>query len=305
MSPAPRGLAQSVQTRLLNHARATDTDPNSVLARYGLERFLHRLARSTHADRFVLKGGMLLRVWLGETSRPTRDADLLGYGDCSTRELQRVFRDVCSVAVEPDGVSYSPGSVRAAAIRSEDAYGGQRIRLRGLLGRAQLTVQIDVGIGDAVTPKPVLIDYPSLLDFPRPRLRAYWAETTIAEKLHAITTLGMANSRMRDFFDIYELARRREFDGATLASAIRSTFARRRTPIRPGLPPALTRVFGADDDKQTQWRAFLRKNRLLDAPVALLTAIESIAGFLGPVLASEGAGRKFAGHWPAGDRWLP
>ena len=131
------------------------------MARYGLERFLHRLGRSTHADRFVLKGGMLLRVWLGETSRPTRDADFLGYGDLSA-ELQRIFREVCAVEVEPDGASYAADSVHVAPIRVEDAYGGQRVTLRGLLGKAQLTVQADVGIGDAVTPEPEWIDYPSL-----------------------------------------------------------------------------------------------------------------------------------------------
>jgi predicted nucleotidyltransferase component of viral defense system len=292
-----------VQTRLLNHARAIGADPNSILARYGLERFLHRLGRSTHADRFVLKGGMLLRVWLGETSRPTRDADFLGYGDLSTAELHRIFREVCGVAVEPDGVSYAPGSVRVAPIRVEDAYGGQRITLRGLLGKARLTVQADVGIGDAVTPAPEWIDYPSLLDLPRPRLRVYRSETTIAEKLHAMVILGMANTRMRDFFDIYELARQHEFDGAALASAIRDTFAQRRTPLGPDLPPALTPAFGADNDKQAQWRAFLRKSRLVGAPQELITATEATAGFVGPILAAVGAGRSFAGRWPAGGGW--
>jgi predicted nucleotidyltransferase component of viral defense system len=303
MSPASGGLAQSVQTRLLNHARAIDADPNGILARYGLERFLHRLARSTHADRFVLKGGMLLRVWLGESSRPTRDADLLGYGDLSVVELRRIFREVCVVAVEPDGVSYAADSVRVAPIRVEDAYGGQRVRLRGLLGKAQLTVQVDVGIGDAVTPEPEWLDYPSLLDLPRPRLRAYRPETTIAEKFHAMVILGMANSRMRDFFDIYELARHREFDGLALASAIRDTFARRLTPLEPDLPPALTPVFGADSDKQAQWRAFLRKTKLVDAPQELVIATEAIAGFAGPILAALRAGQSFAGYWPPGGGW--
>jgi predicted nucleotidyltransferase component of viral defense system len=303
VSPAPGGLAQSVRTRLLNHAKAIGADPNGILARYGLERFLHRLARSTHADRFVLKGGMLLRVWLGETSRPTRDADLLGYGDLSTVELRRIFQDVCVVAVEQDGVSYAPDTVHVAPIRVEDAYGGQRVRLRGLLGKAKLTVQVDVGVGDAVTPQPEWLDYPSLLDLPRPRLRAYRPETTIAEKLHAMAILGMANSRMRDFFDIYELARQREFDGATLASAIRETFARRRTPLGPDLPTALTPAFGADSDKQAQWRAFIRKTRLIDVPQELSTVTEGIAGFVGPILAALRAGRSVAGRWPPAGGW--
>jgi predicted nucleotidyltransferase component of viral defense system len=299
MSPSSGGLAQSVQTRLLSHARSIGADPNSVLARYGLERFLHRLARSSHADRFVLKGGMLLRVWLGESSRPTRDADLLGYGDLSVVELQRIFREICVVAVEPDGVAYTADSVRVDPIRVEDAYGGQRVRLRGLLGKAQLTVQVDVGIGDAVTPEPEWLDYPSLLDLPHPRLRAYRPETTIAEKLHAMVILGM------DFFDIYELARQREFDGAALASAVRDTFARRRTPLGPEHPPALMRALGADSDKQAQWRAFLRKTRLFDAPQGLSTVTEAIADFVGPILTTLRAGRRFAGRWPPGGGWRP
>ena len=305
MSPAPEGLVQSVQTRLLNHARSVGADPNVVLARYGLERFLYRLARSEHADRFVLKGAMLLRVWLGETARPTRDADLLGYGDLSTAEIERIFRQACDVAVEPDGVSYLPKSVKVAPIRVEDVYGGQRVRLRGLLGKARLTVQVDVGIGDAVTPEPEWLDYPSLLDLPRPRLRAYRPETSIAEKLHAMATLGMTNSRMRDFFDIHELARQREFDGAVLAAAIRDTFTRRRTALGSELPQALTPAFGGDSDKQDQWRAFLRKSRLTGAPEGFATAVEAIARFLVPAIEAIRSQRSFARRWPPGGPWRP
>jgi len=305
VSPTPGGLAQSIQVRLLRHARAIGADPNSVLARYGLERFLHRLARSPHADRFVLKGALLLRVWLGETSRPTRDADLLGFGDLSTARLRRVFREVCGVVVELDGVSFRAETVRVAPIRVEDAYGGQRVRLRGLLGKARLAIQVDIGIGDAVTPPPEWIDYPSLLDLPRPRLRAYRPETTIAEKVHAMATLGMANSRMRDFFDVYELARRHEFDGAVLASAIRETFGRRRTPVARELPEALTAAFGEDSGKRTQWRAFLRKNRLEEAAAELPEVIQTLAGFAGPVLDAVASQQTFSNRWPPSGPWRP
>jgi hypothetical protein len=250
----------------LQHARTIGADPNVVLARYGVERFLYRLAHSAHGEHFVLKGAMLLRVWLGETARPTRDADLLGYGDLSTAQIQRIFREVCNVVVEPDGMSYNPASVNVAPIRVEDAYGGRRVRLRGLLGKARLTVQVDVGMGDAVTPEPKWLDYPALLDFPRPRLRAYQPETSIAEKLHAMTVLGMTNSRMRDFFDVHELARQREFHGAVLAASIRDTFQRRQTPLPIKIPSALTPAFGQDPAKQAQWRAFLRKSRLATVP---------------------------------------
>jgi predicted nucleotidyltransferase component of viral defense system len=303
MSPAHDGLAHSVQARLLNHSRMLGADPNSVLTRYGLERFLYRLGRSAHAERFILKGGMLLRVWLGETSRPTRDADLLGHGSLSSADLERIFRELCVVEVEPDGVSYVPESVQVSAIRVEDAYGGQRITLTGLLGKARLSVQVDVGIGDVVTPAAEWIDYPSLLDLPRPHLRAYRPETTIAEKVHAMVTLGIANTRMRDFFDVYELARLHEFDGATLASAVRDTFARRGTDIGAWLPLALTPAFSADAEKQVQWRAFLRKGRLDRAPQELAAVCDAIAAFLGPVLMAAGAAAN-PGHWSAGGPWI-
>jgi predicted nucleotidyltransferase component of viral defense system len=296
-------LARSIQARLLNHARAVGADPNAVLARYGLERFLHRLGRSPYSDRFVLKGALLLRVWLGETARPTRDADLLGFGDLSTPHLRRIFRDICGVVVEPDAVSYQADSVRVAPIRVEDAYGGQRVRLRGLLGKARLTIQVDVGIGDAVTPQPEWIDYPSLLDVPRPRLRVYRPETTIAEKVHAMATLGMANSRMRDFYDVHELAQQREFDGAVLASAVRETFVRRRTSLGRNLPEALTPTFGSDHGKQAQWRGFLRKNKLAGAPQELSAVIHTLAGFLAPILQGIDSGQSFSATWPPAGPW--
>jgi hypothetical protein len=294
---------QSVQAHLLRHARTIGADPNVVLARYGVERLLYRLGRSSHAERFVLKGAMLLRVWLGETARPTRDADLLGYGDLSAAETGRIFREVCDVAVEPDGVSYLPASVKVAPIRAEDAYGGRRVRLQGLLGKAKLTVQVDVGIGDAVTPEPEWLDYPSLLDLPRPRLRAYQPETSIAEKLHAMVVLGATNSRMRDFFDVHELARQREFDGAVLAAAIRDTFRRRQTPLPSELPSALTPAFGRDPIRQELWRGFLRKSGLTSAPQDFSATVEMIRHFLGPVLETVGSWRTFLGHWPAGGPW--
>ena len=170
---AATGLARSLQVRLARHARAIDADPNLVLARYGTERFLYRLSRSPYAERFVLKGALLLLVWLGETFRPTRDADLLGFGDISGQSVAEIFRQCCTLEVEPDGLVFDPGSVSVAAIRPEDFYGGQRGILRARLGAARIKVQVDVGIGDAVEPPAQWLDYPSLLDLPRPRLRAY------------------------------------------------------------------------------------------------------------------------------------
>lgn len=303
MSARTTGIAQSVQTRLARHAKAGGMDPNLVFARYAVERFLYRLSRSPHAERFVLKGALLMLAWLGETIRPTRDADLLGFGELSEQSLARIFTEVCAVQVEPDGMHYLPSSVRVAAIRREDAYGGMRVTLQARLGAARLRVQVDVGIGDAVTPEPVWLDYPGLLDFPRLRMRAYRPETAIAEKLHAMVVLGAVNSRMRDFFDVYVLSERECFDGRPLADAVRATFERRRTAIPAGLPLALTPEFAAMREKQAQWHGFLRKNGLSSAPADLGQAIERLAMFLESIIAAARRDAPLALDWPAGGPW--
>jgi len=221
MTGADRGLPTSVRTRLVRHAQAVRVDPNHVLARFAAERYLYRLSRSPYADRFVLKGALLLIAWLGETIRPTRDMDLLGFGDLSEDSLARIFRHVCETEVEPDGLDFLPATLRIVPIRAEEVYGGQRATLEARLGKARLHVLVDVGVGDAVSPEPEWLEYPGLLDFPRARLRAYRPETSIAEKVHAMVTLAEANSRMRDFFDVSALAARMSFDGTVLVQAFR------------------------------------------------------------------------------------
>jgi predicted nucleotidyltransferase component of viral defense system len=303
MTRIVEGLPVSIQVRLARRAKITGLDPNLVLVRFGLERFLYRLSKSPHADRFVLKGALLMLVWLGETIRPTRDGDLLGFGDLSARALTQILEEVCSVGVEPDGLEYLPASIRVVPIRPENAYGGMRATLHGRLGKARLRVQLDVGIGDAVIPEPEWLEYPSLLDFPRPRLKAYRPETTIAEKLHAMVVLGEANSRMRDFFDIFALAERLPFEGRRLAEAVRATFERRRTTIPEVTPLALRPAFAALTDKQAQWQGFLRKNGLSSAPVEFGEVVARLAEFLAPVIAASRRASSFGDTWPPGGPW--
>ncbi len=299
------GIARSVHVRLIQHAKRLDVDPNLVLSRYAIERFLYRLSRSPHGEQFVLKGALLLLVWLGENTRPTRDADLLGLGELSADALRRTFADICVIHVEPDGLTFDPASVRVSAIRPDDNYGGQRINIRGRLGQARLSVQVDVGIGDDPTPAPTWLDYPSLLDFPRPRLRAYLRESVIAEKVHAMVTLGSKNSRMRDFFDVHALATHHAFDGDVLAGSLRATFARRRTDIPASpIPIALTRAFAALEGKRAQWTGFVRRSRLTSAPSELETVIEGVAAFVGPVLIAAARGVSFSATWVAGGPWV-
>jgi len=303
MTDASAALAQSVQARLVRHAKMLGVDPNLILTRFAMERFLYRLSRSPDAERFVLKGALLLLVWLGETIRPTRDADLLGFGDLSDEALARTFREVCALGVEPDAMTYLTDSIRVAAIRPEDAYGGKRVTLQSRLGPARLRVQVDVGIGDAVIPEPVWLDYPSLLDLPRARLRAYRPETAIAEKFHAMVTLGSKNSRMRDFFDIDALATRKSFDGKALVDALRATFERRRTDVPSGLPLALTPAFPASSEKRAQWAGFVKKNRLSSAPADLRQVVERLALFLAPVVTAAQQGAAMDLVWPPGGPW--
>ena len=283
MTPPTEGLAQSVHTRLIRHARKSHLHPNLVLVRYGVERFLYRLSRSPHSDRFVLKGALLLQIWLGETARATRDADLLGIGEWSDSFLLSVFKEICRHPVVDDGLVFDPESVRLSDIRETDPYGGRRVNLVGHLGAGRIPIQVDVGIGDAVEPGPEWIDYPPLLEFPSPRLRAYRPETVVAEKLQAMVRLGAANSRMKDFFDIYRLSEAYEFERDRLAEAIRATFARRGTAIPATLPTALTSAF-ATESKDEQWRAFLNKNEIEPAP-GFSEVTAHLAEFFSPVLA--------------------
>lgn len=278
------GLPKSVQVRLVRHAKEIGADPNLVFTRYGVERFLYRLSRSPHAERFVLKGALLLLVWLGEKFRPTRDVDLLGFGDLADDELLTIVREVCDTAVEPDAVTFDAGSVELESIREGDAYGGRRVTVPGRIGTARVGVQVDIGVGDAVTPAPQWLEYPSLLGFPTPRLRAYPRETVVAEKLHAMVLLGMRNSRMKDYFDVRALLRENELDEALLASAIAATFLRRRTVLPEAVPPGLSEAFSGDPAHRTQWRAFLAKNHFKEAELA--EVVNELRERLTPILAA-------------------
>jgi predicted nucleotidyltransferase component of viral defense system len=302
MSVPDTGLTRSIQARIVRHAKSLGLEPTLVFSRYGLERFLYRLSKSEYSERFVLKGALLMLVWVGETVRATRDADLLGFGDLSSAEITRIFRDVCAIRSDPDdAVLFQPETVAVADIREAGQYGGQRVKFNGRLGNIRLSLQVDVGIGDGVFPPPEWLEYPSMLDVPRPRLRAYRPETSIAEKLHAMTERGETNSRMKDYFDIAELARIRDFDGVTLGRAIRETFGRRSTGI-VALPAALTSAFGRDAEKQRQWEGFVSKNRI-NASMGFEAWVLRVAFFAGPVLVALSRGEEFRGRWQAGGQW--
>ena len=300
----PTDLAASVRERLRQLAGGRGLDLQLVLTRYGVERLLYRLSRTPAAERFILKGAVLFYIWEGEIPRPTRDVDFLGYGDASPKAVAAVFREVCGAPVEPDGLSFISSSVRAAQIRDRQEYGGVRVSLTAMLGRARVPLQIDIGFGDAVTPRAEVTTFPALLEFPAPRVRAYPTATVVAEKFQAMVALGIANTRMKDFYDLYRLSETQEFDGETLAAAIRATFQRRGTAIPTELPLALSGAFAGDADKQAQWRAFLRRGQLDNVPTNLTDVTERLAAFLLPPASAAATGETFGRPWGRGG-WGP
>ncbi len=263
----------SLLARLLTLAKQRGEDYSLLLNRFAMERLLFRVSQPPFADRFLLKGALLFSLWYDEPHRPTRDADLLGFGAGDEESLVATFRSIAALEMD-DGIVFDPDSVKASPIREEAPYGGTRLKLSAQVGSARCHLQIDVGFGDAVTPAPQLATLPVLLDdFQAPTLRVYPVYSVIAEKYHAMVILGQANSRMKDFFDLAVIARRTRLDGATLAAAIAATFERRQTPVPTQLPFALTDDFAQDLGKLRQWHAFLNKNQLTAASLADTVAL--------------------------------
>lgn len=296
-----RNRAASVRAKLLNRARETKQDFNLVLTRFAIERLLYRLSVSQYADEFLLKGALLFDLWFDIPHRPTRDADFLGFGSAELPQLASVFKGVCAIDAD-DGVIFRADSVQAIEIRKDANYAGVRITLLGLIDGARCPVQIDIGFGDAVTPGPEDVSYPVMLpEFDAPKIRVYPRCTVVAEKLEALVSLGITNSRMKDYFDLWILSCHTDFDGDTLRRAIRATFDRRKTALPAAVPFGLSDGFAADGQKQTQWLAFLRKNKLqalsLDDTVAMLR------DFLLPVILAANLDAQYLQNWCAGGPW--
>lgn len=302
--PQPVNLAASAHQRLLNLSQEMGEDFNFLLSRYVIERLLYRLYRSQYADQFVLKGALLFLVWAVPVHRPTRDIDLLGFGDNSAQQLARIFREICLIEVEADGLIFDPETIRVRPIREEQEYGGQRITLTAQLGRARIPTRIDVGFGDAVVPAAIETTYPTLLTFPAPQIRVYPKEAVIAEKVHALVTLDMTNSRMKDFFDLWTLARLFPFDGNPLVQAIQATFGRRQTPLPQDAPVAFTARFFDSTDKITQWQAFVRRNRIDTGGASLAQVMAELVVFLLPPLQAAANDLSFSATWDSGGPWV-
>ncbi len=303
MSGRKKNLPASVAARLLNRAKQTGDDYQTLLTSFCFERFLYRLGASEVRDRFVLKGAMLLRLWSDQPYRATRDLDLLRRGDGSFEAIRSDVKTICTTPVEADAVAFDADAIRIEAIRAEDEYAGTRTILPTRCGTARLNLQIDIGLGDSVWPPPQPCSYPSLLEFPAPGVLAYPREAVVAEKLEALVVLGDRNSRIKDFFDLHHLAGHFAFDRATLAEAVRRTFARRQVPISAEPPIGLTPAYWENPTRPAQVRAFARRAGLAvpDDPGEGFVGL--LGAFLLPILDDARRGVPCAGKWPPGGPW--
>jgi predicted nucleotidyltransferase component of viral defense system len=297
-----KNIAVSVHQRLLNKAKESSRPFNELLQYFAIERFIYRLSRSPHADKFILKGALMLAAWYGTASRPTMDIDLLGKIDNSLEVITAAIKDACLVDVEADGISFNDETVEAVRITEDAEYEGVRVRVHGSLGKTRVSIQVDIGFGDVIVPNPSTVSYPTILDFPAPTFKGYTMESTIAEKFQAMVKLGVLNSRMKDFYDIWVLSRTFDFKGEILAEAVEKTFEKRNTPVT--LDAALfDPSFGKDGDKNVQWQGFIRKTKLISAPKSFEEVMDAAKLFLEPLATSIVEGRAFNSNWIAPGPW--
>ena len=304
MSTSPTNHGASVRARLLTRARANNENYNNLLQRYAAERFLYRLGVSSHRHEYVLKGAMLFGLWGGSVYRPTKDLDFTGYGASDADTLAENIREICAIEFVEDGVQFETGALRIAPIREDVEYGGVRITFVAMIGGARVPMQIDVGFANAIHPGATDSDYPQLLStLPAAHIRAYPQEAVVAEKFHAMVVLGERNSRFKDFYDLYVLASRFEFDGELLAGAISSTFERRGTLIADTIPGALTARFYNDAARAARWLGYVARDKLPGAPSDFAQVGELLVSFIGPV--HESLRRKAAApnRWTYELRW--
>lgn len=301
MSAKPtRNVPASIRQRLLNRAKSDQRPFSELLQYYAMERFLYRLSHSSHVDRFILKGALMLRVWRSPDSRPTMDIDMLGRTNNDEAAIVTQVKDILAVEVEPDGLDFDPDSIQTQRITEDASYMGIRVRFRGALDTARVNMQIDIGFGDVVFPESEVSDLPTMLDMPAPRLFCYSRESAIAEKFEAMVKLRELNSRMKDFYDIWLLARQFDFEGGQLAEAIRLTFEQRDTRLPTDIV-AFSEGFAAA--KQVQWTAFWRRLERDQVPTSFGEVVSVVSGFLTPIASVLDSGAPLLTRWTAPGPW--
>jgi len=296
------GNAESIRHRLRNELRRRGEDVTLGLQKYAVERFLYRLGRSPHRERFVLKGATLFAIW-GTAYRPTRDIDFTGYGSAEEEDVIRDFREICTTTDEVDTLVFDLDAITAEPIHDESEYNGFRIRLKAMLGNSSISVQIDVGFANAIVPGPEEVEYRTILGDPPPRILAYPRESVVAEKLHAMVILGERNSRYKDFYDLYAMANNFSFDKDTLVRAVCATFERRATRIDAAFPAPLMAPFYSNNDRFIQWRAYVTRNKLTGVPIDFQAAGDLLIRFLQPVWERLLADGPHPGDWQPEGPW--
>ncbi len=303
MTGRRRNVAASIHARLLTAAQLRNEDFNLTLQRFAAERFLYRLGASRHRERFVLKGATLFALWGGAPYRGTRDLDLAGFAEDDARTIVAIVREIASVRCDEDGLLFQESTVRTERIRRTSDYRGFRVKLQVALGTAKINLQLDIGLGDAIEPPPIEVDFPVLLDGPPPRIRVYPREAVIAEKLHAMIALGEVNSRFKDFHDVYMLASRFPFDGRSLSRAITATFERRKTSIQDSRPAVLDPDFYADAERATAWKRYMTRDSLERADDDFIVVGKRLRAFLGPPWMALLKGTEFIRAWRPKGPW--
>lgn len=295
-------VSASVHQRLLNKARESGHPFDELFQYFSMERFIYRLSKTPHVQKFVLKGALMFTAWNIQATRTTKDIDFLGKLENSVEAMTSIMRDTCNQTVEPDGMSFDHDSVTCNQIIEDAVYEGIRVFIRGNLGKSRVVLQLDVGFGDVVFPSEFDVKYPTILDFPAPTLKGYTKESMIAEKFQAMIKLGELNSRMKDFYDIWLLSKQFDFNGHVLAEAITKTFKIRRTAI-PAQPSVFKKSFSEDQTRETQWRAFLRKTVLASTPPSFYEAMTEIKSFLVPLSSAIAGQKSFQKKWKAPGPW--
>jgi len=298
----PQDVSASVHQRLLNKARESGRPFDELFQYYSMERFIYRLSKTPHVQKFVLKGALMFTAWNIQDTRTTKDIDFLGKLENSVEVIISVMKDTCNQTVEPDGMNFNPHSITCNPIIEDAVYEGIRVFVRGNLGNSRVLLQLDVGFGDVVFPSELEVKYPTLLDFPAPILKGYTQESMIAEKFQAMIKLGELNSRMKDFYDIWLLSKQFDFNGHVLAEAITKTFKIRRTEI-PDQPSVFKKSFSEDQTRERQWRAFLRKTVLASMTHSFYEVMTEIKSFLVPVSSAIVSQESFQKKWKAPGPW--
>jgi hypothetical protein len=296
-----KNIAASVRQRLLNKSRSDVRPFQELVQYYAMERFLYRLAQSQHANRYILKGALLLQVWQTPEIRSTMDIDLLGRTNNDVSLLISNITDILSVDIDPDGLSFFPEKITAERITEDAEYKGIRIWFPAKLDTMKLNMQIDIGFGDIIYPGPEKSELPTLLEFPAPILLCYSRESLISEKFEAMLKLRELNSRMKDFYDIWLLSRHFGFEGETLSEAIRLTLEQRGTEL-PDKIVAFSREFIAT--KQIQWNAFRKKLKQDHVPAKFENIVIQVKEFIGPIASSLSSRKSPPSKWSASGPWI-